>query len=221
MRIIDKNTDFYDYVQGIIYDTDIVFDRTDSFLLTKNILCNSISKKRFFYEDDGKQCHLLLLQVCNTFWLFSIKVLELDQFKNPVDYDIEFICAWKNYNKEKALIKLDVIYLYGIYDIPKKISSKKNNILIQKINSNEYFTEYTIDRFISYIGNKRVEKHIPLLKSCGLSKFIDPIEIFLSLREYFSSKKSDEERTEAIGTTNLDKIENHGFDIKTSFRGKR
>ena len=39
MRIIDKNTDFYDYYQNIYPDDSLIFDRTDSFLLSKEDLC--------------------------------------------------------------------------------------------------------------------------------------------------------------------------------------
>ena len=43
MRIIDKQHDFYDYLQD---PTDrIVFDRRGSFLLTKKLFCNDIKVK--------------------------------------------------------------------------------------------------------------------------------------------------------------------------------
>ncbi len=68
--------------------------------------------------------------------------------------------------------------------------------------------------------NTRVEKHIPLLKACGIAKCVDPLEVFLSFEEYFSLEKSSAERTASVGLTNLEKIGNHGFDLKTSFRGR-
>lgn len=60
LRIIDKNTDFYDYIQGIYRDDTVVFDRTDSFILSKDMVCSKLHRAPEF----------LLLQVCNTFWLF-------------------------------------------------------------------------------------------------------------------------------------------------------
>ena len=42
MKIIDKNSDFYDYFSNIYYDNSLTFDRTNSFLLTKEIICNSL-----------------------------------------------------------------------------------------------------------------------------------------------------------------------------------
>ena len=45
MRIIDKNKDFYDYLQGIYPDRLLVFDRTGSFVLTKQALCGCIPER--------------------------------------------------------------------------------------------------------------------------------------------------------------------------------
>ena len=42
MRIIDKNTDFYDYLQNVYRDDSVTYDRTDSFILTKEMLCHHL-----------------------------------------------------------------------------------------------------------------------------------------------------------------------------------
>ena len=62
-------------------------------------------------------------------------------------------------------------------------------------------------------------KHIPLLKASGLSQFLMPLEVYLSLEEHFSHEKTSNERTTSVDITDKEKIENHGFDVKTSFRG--
>ena len=69
-------------------------------------------------------------------------------------------------------------------------------------------------------GNEWVEKHIPLLKSCGLASRINPLDIYLAFEEYFSQEKTASERSESVGLTDKERIENHGYDVKTSFRGK-
>lgn len=72
-----------------------------------------------------------------------------------------------------------------------------------------------------FYGSKTyAEKHIPLLKATGFADQIDPLSIYLAFEEYFSLEKSSTERTESIGLTDREKIENHGFDIKRSFRGR-
>ena len=42
MRIIDNNTDYYDWLQNVYPDDSLVFDRRDSFLVTKEIFCNHL-----------------------------------------------------------------------------------------------------------------------------------------------------------------------------------
>ena len=66
MRIIDKNKDFYDYFQD--YDSDIVFDRRGSHILTNEELNLWIRESR--YKPNDKY---LLLQIGYTNWLIIVK----------------------------------------------------------------------------------------------------------------------------------------------------
>ena len=177
--------------------------------------------------------NFLLLQVCNTFWLFLVRIKDFSEFGRANAYTLELITKWKNYDKTRVLIQLDVIsfkwsvtdqfsngFFSDSYNLDKLFN--KRDILIQAVNNNDYRIERKIDKHVVRGDNpdKPVEKHIPLLKACGMARFVDPLDIFLSFEEYFSLEKTAAERTDAIGTTNSDKIENHGFDKKTSFRGK-
>ena len=56
--------------------------------------------------------------------------------------------------------------------------------------------------------------------STGIATIVLPEDIYNAFDEYFSLEKTASESTIAEGTTNKDKIINHGFDTKTSFRGK-
>ena len=100
---------------------------------------------------------------------------------------------------------------------------KKSDVLIKAVDTNNYTVKRNINKHLIYYGNfdKKVEKHIPLLKASGIAGCIDALEIFLSFEEYFSSKKTSSERIEPLGITNNDKIESHGFDTKLSFRNKK
>lgn len=105
MRIIDKNKDFYDYLQGIYPDRLLVFDRTGSFVLTKQALCGCIPKR---VRRPG--C-FVLLQVCNTFWLYYARLVQksdVSVLEQP-EYNFELVASWKNYNKQRQLLKLDLI----------------------------------------------------------------------------------------------------------------
>lgn len=239
MRIIDKNTDFYDFYQNIYRDDSITFDRTDSFMLTKDFICNKLNYQ-FNSKVDNKR--FALLQVCNTFWLFLINVTKIVDYERPVDFKIELLNTWKNYNKNRCLIKFNIIkFNYEVfnaisswdmknckYSINKDKLNSKISIFVDAINKNNYIEDYNLDSCsVKTSDNKSWEyekqyktKHIPILIASGFANFIDPLDMYLSIEQYFSFEKQSTERTESIGLTDKEKIESHGFDIKKSFRGK-
>ena len=231
MKIIDKNTDFYDYIQNTIPDEgNIVFDRTDSFILTKEIMREYIRDYTRYKRD--KYTRLALLQVGNAFWLFCFNITADGDSGEVKDYTIDFVTKWKNYDKQRKLISLDLIdFDWGVTKRIEswggnfKLDKLKDNIdvVIQAINTNNYKVKTSINKHTIYKGTnckEKIEKHIPLFIACGLADYIDPLEIYLAFDEYFSLEKQATERIDAIGTTNKDKIINHGFDPKDSFRGK-
>lgn len=229
MRIIDKNVDFYDYQQEVYQDASNVFDRTPSFLLTKQLICDALDRRDRW---DRSVDRFLLLQICNAFWLFHVEITKFDgQWRDsdtPVDYNIELVATWKNYNKSRCLIKFYSIGLdYDIshlianrYDIKQHLHIldkdkmyKNKDAIIQSIDTNNY-------RVWKVLADSTKCEKIPILKACGVAKLIDPLEIYLAFDEYFSLEKQVKERTASVGITDKEKIENHGFDNKTSFRGK-
>lgn len=225
MRIIDKNTDFYDYIQGIYRDDTVVFDRTDSFILSKDMVCSKLHRTPEF----------ILLQVCNTFWLFFVEVTKRDNYGFTSDYAIDYLGGWKDYTAKRELIKMNTIVLPGlcfgtmtsyskgekrfVYDKYKVIASTGK--IIAEIKTNNYRIEYRLDveRVAAGDGSWH-EKHIPILKECGIVKYVNPQDIYLAFEEYFLSEKTASERTKSVGITDKEKIANHGFDTKASFRGK-
>ena len=214
MKILDKNTDFYDCLQYIYRDDTYVFDRRDSFVLTKEMMRSHLG-----WYDHGKAGYMLL-QVCNTFWLFKAN-LDYDNFNRVADYSLNIVGTWKDYNAQRVLYKLCTIKFdfFKIRKLPDEMSSSE---LIDAVKHENYETIEVLNKFTIYNGdNTKKVKTIPLLSECGLSKHIEALDIYLSLEEYFSLEKSSGERTEPLGATNEDKIIRHGFDLKTSFRGKR
>ena len=238
MRILDKNTDFYDYLQGIYRDDSITFDRTDSFIVTKEIMCDHLNGSRYWRGDRNDRLRFALLQVCNTFWIFAFKITEFDNYDKPKNYEVSLVHTWKNYNKPRCLIKLDVITfpwtIWYYIDKKKPVSDEfhpsEDNIhrIVESVEQNNYEVKSSVNRHIIYSGAtsrynrdiRKVEKHIPLLIACGIGNCIDPLDMYLSIEEYFSLEKQSIERIESLGLTDTEKVENHGFDKKTSFRGK-
>lgn len=231
MRIIDKNTDYYDWLQNVYPDDSLVFDRRDSFLLTKEILCNHLKSDIRFSYINKKYIHFnynfLLLQICNTFWLFHVDVTSVNDYDHPTNYNLLLLTTWKNYDRPQKMISVDIIEFR--YSINRMFGENKNDekiisTLIQEVNTNNYKLWKSINYHTICPGDdpyRAIEKHIPLLKACGIAEWIDPLDIYLALEEYFSLEKTASERREPIGTTDIDKIESHGFDVKTSFRGKQ
>ena len=215
MRIIDKNYDFYDYLQS--YSDSIVFDRRNSFLLTKERICDRLHW--------GTEKNLLLLQCGVTFWLLLLTVIKAteDGFAKPLDYELALLDSWKDYDRPRKCISFTVI-TRGDWIWHNKIESSVER-LRYAIDHNDYKTESDLGTLTSYTSwNSNLPDKtydIPLLYACGISQVIDPQDIFCAIEEYFSLEKTAAERTEPLGATNDDKIVMHGFDTKTSFRGKR
>ena len=231
MRIIDKNTDFYDYLQGIYVDHSITFDRTDSFLLTKEMMCDYLSDIR--WQIGTSRYKFLLLQVCNTFWLFLAEIIKMTSDDKPEDYDIMLLDGWKDYTVPRQLIRLDMIgfnwfsciksysYKNRCYEYDKGKIIINSGLLVQAVISKDYHIQRSIDKYVVCKGDHtKKECHIPILKACGIAEFIDPLKMYLAIEEYFSLEKTSSERTTSVGITDKEKIENHGFDVKRSFRGK-
>lgn len=222
MRIIDKNTDFYDYMQD---STDtLVFDRRGSWLLTKETLCSMYMSSSIWNRDKSKY-RFMLLQCGATFWLLLITATERDGtlIKN---YELSQLATWKDYDAQLNLINIDIIEFHmayklglikdGDYDID--LCKKNMDKLVSAIKHKEFRTNI---RGINSYDSVKDKYEVPLLKATGIGNVVNNTEIFCAIEEYFSLKKTASETTEPKGGTNDDKITMHGFDLKSSFRGKR
>ena len=240
MRIIDKNNDFYDYLQNVYRDDSVTFDRTDSFVLTKEEVCDYMP---CCDELIGNKWCFCLLQVCNRFWLFLIEVTKsIKEYDTPTDYTAELLDTWNDYSKQRVLCNLGLMRFdwweigryfrrgkgFANYDYDKTKFHEKSSILVDAINTKNFEVYRSIDCHTIFLDgwradeeHRKIEKHIPLLKASGFAGCIDPLDIYLSFEEYFSLEKTASERIESVGLTDKEKIENHGFDTKISFRGKQ
>ena len=233
MRIIDKNTDYYDYLQNS--EDTLVFDRRGSYLLTKEKFCNALEPNYYLNQYNVKSEKLyykyVLLQCGATFWLIVVHVLNYNNYNRPANYELQLIATWKDYDKPRALLKLDeVSFNYYTISRPKKGETYHDAIefsiqrMINAIKANDIHKLHSMNGDVKYTDYKGTWKKelstIPILTACGISEIIDPIDIFTAIEEHFSLCKTESERIDPIGATNDDKITMHGFDTKTSFRGK-
>ena len=188
-------------------------------------LCEGMRYQR--YHGDSRY-RFVLLQCGVAHWLFMITITAKDLYDRIVDYDMELLKNWKNYDGSNELIKLNVVsfyismWNYRLQDMdPEKIKTCVND-LKDAIDQGNYRVEHDLGHYTKSIDykrtNRREEQDLPILKACGIADFVDPVNIFCAIEEHFSMKKTASETTEAKGTTDEDKVIMHGFDVKKSFR---
>ena len=223
MRIIDKNNDYYDYLQ--VRDDDIVFDRRGSIPLSKTDILECIDRRDFRFHEPFIS---LLLQCGATYWLLLAEGKDkktINYEDKFTDYNIEVLTSWKDYDKPLEVLRLQWIsighiWYYDYYDV-----SYKNRNIVKTLDRDKLaretpkFKDAIIQKDYDVVHTFGKDK-ILLLKSVGIPLIISPDEIYNAIDECFSLMKTGAESTVAEGTTNNDKIKNHGFDTKTSFRGK-
>jgi len=216
MRIIDKNHDYYDYLQS---PTDtIVFDRRGSFVLTKEMFLNGL------WHDYSRKTNydIVLLQCGATYWAILVNILSTNEDGLVNDYSLELLTSWKDYNKPRTLFSIKT-FNRRIWDSDIIRYKANSNVLINDLLNGRYLKHEMckFEKSISYKNTwKREILTIPILTACGIKDIVDPVDLFTALEEHFSLLKSEQEKTEPIGATNNDKIVMHGFDTKTSFRGR-
>lgn len=203
MRILDKNKDFYDYLQD--YESDIVFDRRGSHILTNEELNTWTLYNRYKSEFTDKY---FLLQIGYTNWLILAKATKIGDngsgYFTVEDYSLELVEMWKDYNKSvdfkfgEISSKFSIEYLYS-----KKWEHKKF-IDDVKLGNFEY-------------KNNFAEKSPIVLSKTKLPSILNAQDIYLAIEEWLSHKKDDVVHD---SMTDKEKIVSHGFDTKSSFRGK-
>ena len=224
MRIIDNKYDFYDYLQD--YNDTLVFDRRNSFMLTKDIVCYKAD-----HNYDNSNYRFVLMQIGVTYWLFLIALERSPEIVGNrfSGYNVELLRMWKNHDKPitKKPICMTFVSFNNDYIFKDSLTHDysvdkiKSNVerLVEFIDRNDFTESYhRLDIESKYNGGEYFD--IPILAPSGIGDCVNPEDVFYAIEEYFSLKKSASEKTVAEGTTNNDKITAHGFDVKTSFRGK-
>lgn len=229
MRIIDSNRDYYDFLQNIWRDDTVTFDRRDSYELSKEEFASAFFDESYKWgkyfrktHSEGDKRKSVLLQVCNNYWLFDLFITKTGAEGICLDYELRLNEVWQDYTRPAALIRLSAIrvprYLFwysrsdlssGFIDLVKRGEYREDTV----------FNEFSYSKSKGE-GYEQDVRHIPILKSIGVAAEVPAEDIFIALEEYFLTQRRKTERTESTGLTDKDKVVNHGFDAKTSFRGK-
>jgi hypothetical protein len=203
MRILDKNKDFYDYLQT--YDDILVYDRRSSYILTNQDICDLWYG---FHEDFSDK--YLLLQVGYSYWLMIAKcestAVSITNSSECVDYSLELVDYWKDYNHFDSLHFGTVDKHFSAEFLFSKKWDWKSN-LIDEIKRGNY--EYKKDFTKSYPNL--------IFRNIKIPSVVMADDLYNAFDEYFAHLKDD---VIYDSMSDIEKIESHGFDKKTSFRGK-
>lgn len=228
MRIIDKQNDYYDYLQD--NEDTLVFDRRGSRSLDKAEIKDIITKVLDSYYNVPNV--FLLLQCGASYWLLFVEgtnIKDRTGYCGPAkivgDYNIWIVSKWKEYNQPIRLLSLQAInfnqlWKYKIYDIDYRRQRVIRTLVSERLMGSSRALQEAVIHKDYEVYKDFSKKGYLLLKGSGIPNVIGPEEIYNAIDEYFSLEKTAAESTTAKGTTNNDKIKNHGFDTKTSFRGK-
>lgn len=226
MKIIDRNSDYYDYLwQQNGYD-EVVFDRRGSVLLSKKVLCDAINcgdgcyrivngEKSFiplfpynffsWEKKSGEPFLLIVLAAGFNFFVIKLKQLRYENYL-LLDFSMELICSRKWYE-----YKGEPLNLYTV---------SSQAFAVDKLSAEEWckanFSNCNFRPLLNLSGE--LERcPIPILRGAGFASIIPSEEIYCGIDEYLLASKNDVS-IESEGLSDVDKAVNHGFDKRTSFR---
>jgi len=213
MYILDKYKDYYDYVSGIYgVDKSITFDRRGSNPINELEYIGTLHRYNpnvFSYKEDAI---FLALEVGYVQYLFKYSDFK---YKKVIDkyglisyrldtYKCELVRTYKD-NKHYFEKEISIVPYHPEYHFDWKHGRKNGN-----------FTLYEYEHFSN--GNYETKDVIPnpILKDTAITTYILADEVWKELLTYISSKGND--KVVDIVNSDIQKIENHGFDKKSSFR---
>ena len=212
MKIIDRNKDYYDYLQGVYgADNHVIFDRQKSVVLDVNCWDKIFDREyappkrysswlynnnEFFILECGFTQYLFYLELLqNNTWDLSLKrVFRDNQHYKDEPLSIYFVCLHND-------------TYYWRYE-------NLNEYPFDKMN---YANDLDVKR--TYLKRGYVQEYsdisLPILKNTGIPALIPAEDIWRDLYNYLLYKK---EYQIADNRTDKQKLEGKGFDNVISFR---
>lgn len=231
MKIIDKNQDYYDYLSHSPDADDLItFDRRGSKNFTKEDFCKvlhdikyesyktELSRYKFKYKKGQNPYFEIALAAGTNLFIIHLKNLIYKEMLNEenkkvnvlVNFTPVLVCTRKYYEykgKPLCFYNLDTVWRTGRFTYEYKRA--------WDINSEQSWE-------MANLNNVRFKplfdfNGYPLLYGSGISGIIDPSLIYNGIEEYLFGLKNDTD-CESKGLTDKERIINHGFDLKDSFR---
>jgi hypothetical protein len=231
MQIIDKNKDFYDFLQfqyGI--DKSRTYDRRGSIILTQSKLIKFLlgHNDKLFISDNTKYGSNVKYDIQFILECGNIQyVIKIEDIKAL--YNAESIIEWEG---KYILLKEfnEFLHLFDATPISIFCLEVNRTIIYKSKRFNKWFnwkkSKNWNDVKLNDLVNKEKKDNIkknpdkllinPILKDSKIPSIIPAEKIMQGLELYFSSLNED--KTINISLTDNDKLINHGFDKRWSFR---
>ena len=204
MQILDKNKDFYDFYQNIYIDKTYTFDRR------KSVYFHKEDWNEIFYNDERNYIYYVL-QVGYSRYLYKITYLDVSTgwVIHLDNYKVELVKYWKNYDNL-------VDFEFGIAEKLESYGYKNYHPLYEKQSIDSL---YNTELKKAYLYASRLKgRSYPILCESGIASCTDSHQLYMDIEEWLSAQKERELRTESKDITDKQKIVNHGFDTRESFR---
>lgn len=207
MQILDKNKDFYDFYQNIYIDKTYTFDRR------KSVYFHKEDWNEIFYNNERNYIYYVL-QVGYSRYLYKITYLDVSKATVLVpshldNYKVELVKYWKNYDNL-------VDFEFGIAEELESYGYKNYHPSYEKQSIDSL---YNTELKKPYLYASRLkDKAYPILCESGIASCTDSHQLYMDIEEWLSAQKERELRTESKDITDKQKIVNHGFDTRESFR---
>ena len=212
MKILDRNKDYYDYLQGV-YGTDnqVIFDRQKSVVLDVNCWDKIFDReytppKRYSsWLDDNNE--FLILECGFTQYLLHLELLQ----NNTWNLSLKRIFRDNKHYKDEPLsiyfVRLPYTTWYWQYQSLSEYPFEKMNYANDLEENCTYLKRGYVQKY--------VDINLPILKNTGIPALIPAEDIWRDLYNYLLYKK---EPQIVENRTDRQKLEGKGFDKTTSFR---
>lgn len=212
MKILSKEKDYYDYLQGIYgVDEKFILKRDNTY--RKRISFNEGAKATFYIGDiilesiyiDGK---LLFTEEEVLNYYVPCKVPSCKEEIQNTGKHTFFLKDEYSYRNSKVFRKSQITIKFG----PYKNTNKKDFTIIE-----DCPLLLVVDR--DYYNQEPDVYKYPILNDYGIVKHIPPEEVWHSLYNWLSLRITRNEPIVPVGDDKV-RIKAAGFDLKTSFRPK-
>ena len=228
MRILSKVKDYYDYLQD--WSDDIVFVRKQlySFDSWRDIFCHFPVEYFYNLKNKNESRQILALRVGFKIYFFRAKIYyDYDRLiryngrswvpnDSSTKFEIEYIGSRLDYEYSNIEEPLKWQKLDRVCSINKKREFVEEDVLSINLN-NIKIIDWRYDKYAAFAPVKiKPEYYIPYLSNT-VSSYIPAEEVYRNIDDFLRSSKNDK-NWESKGITDIEKIINHGFDKKSSFR---